>query len=265
MSVPVVVSLTTIPERLNDGYGESGVLGAFKSLCEQDYPDFTIWLHIPIEYKLKGIKTVIPEWMDNLYASCPKMRMLMVEDEGSLTKIIPALRMLSDPDTILIIVDDDVVYDPRMVSEHVKNQEESGGTIAIGYDGLDAKIPVYDNVRDHFVVGVDRPIPVNMLQHYKSVSYRRKFFQDDIYDFVKHTNSDDVAISAYLSKQGIKKMVYPFHEDPRWTSTEHWQEGINNTFPTIRHCGHDQNGCNDPAHNNVKFYEPEYYVKNGWF
>lgn len=262
----VVVSLTSIPERLHDGYGESGVMGCLRSLCEQDYPDYVVRLNLPIEYRLKAIKTEIPDWLADMVARYPRLEIKMVEDEGSLTKIMPALRDFRDGDTVLIIVDDDVVYDPRMVSEHVRNQTENGGRFAIGYDGLDAmERPVYGNVRDHFVVGVDRPVSVNMLQHYKSVSYMRRFFDDDIWEFVSHTNSDDVAISAYMRKHGILKMVWPHADDPRWDSVEAWQEGINNTFPVIRHCGHDRNGCNDVLHNDVKFFEPRYYVENGWF
>jgi len=43
----------------------------------------------------------------------------MFEPRGPATKLIPALRAESDPETILITIDDDVFYPPSLVQELV--------------------------------------------------------------------------------------------------------------------------------------------------
>jgi hypothetical protein len=75
-----------------------------------------------------------------------------------------------------------------MVAEQVKNQNKYYNT-AVGYDGMGALDPtVFDDIRNHYVVSVFKDIEVNMLQHYKTVSYRRRFFEDDFWtDFAPYS------------------------------------------------------------------------------
>ena len=63
----VIVTLTTVPERLNNtSYGERGVQSCIKSLCEQTYEDYEIHFNVTIMYKLHKVEYDIPEWITDL-------------------------------------------------------------------------------------------------------------------------------------------------------------------------------------------------------
>ena len=148
----VVITLTTVPERLNNiSYGERGVYSCIKSLCEQTYDDYEIHFNIPTMYKIHKAVYNIPEWLTDLQNHHPQLKIYRVEDVGPSTKILPTIRRVENPSTIIIVVDDDMVYRKELVEEHVKNQSLLENC-AIGYDGLDLlDPPIFNNPRDHYV------------------------------------------------------------------------------------------------------------------
>jgi hypothetical protein len=257
----VIVSLTTIPERLsNTHYGEEGIYSCIMSLCEQNYDDFEIHFNIPRTYKLHNTEYTIPEWLTSL----DKVKIFRVEDEGPVTKILPTIRRITNDDTILIIVDDDQRYHPDMIKEHVRNQELYKNC-AIGYDALDVVDgPIFSDIRDHFVSMIPTPTRVRVLQHYKSVSYKRGFFTEELFtDFVGKTMSDDVLLSAYLASKDIHKLVVPYENDPTYNSIEEWGTLVGNSFPVTGRIAHDPGqGCGDPLH--IRFYVPPEFEQLGY-
>jgi hypothetical protein len=108
--------------------------------------------------------------------------------------------------------------------------------------------PVFNDKRDHFVISVPFEVEGKILQHYKTVSYKRRYFEDDFFaKFVGKTKSDDILLSAYMKKQGITKMVMPYENEEKLNTLEQWEKkGGVETFPVIRHCYHDSgDGCRD--------------------
>jgi hypothetical protein len=102
-----------------------------------------------------------------------------------------------------------------------------------------------------------------MLQHYKSASYFKKYFEEDFFnDFVGKTKSDDILISYYFLYKKIKMYVIPYENDVNKLSTyDNWYgfQGVT-TFPVIRHSSSLGNtGCNHPKflETEVKFFIPE--------
>lgn len=134
-----------------------------------------------------------------------------------------------------------------MVEEQVKNQLKHENA-SVGYDGVRAEYPVYHDVRDHYVVSVDQNVEVNYLQHYKTVSYRRKWFSDDFYtdEFIGQSWADDLVLGAYMTKRGVKKMVTFYENEEPIKSLEEWsQRGGVTTFPCTGHTHHESlEGCN---------------------
>ena len=51
-----------------------------------------------------------------------KIKIFRTEDLGPATKLIPTVERITDPETIIIVCDDDLVYHPDMIKEHIKNQ-----------------------------------------------------------------------------------------------------------------------------------------------
>ena len=241
-----VVTLTTIPSRLISAYPEDIKL-CLNSLLNQDFEDYEVHFNIPQVFKLTGEDYVIPEWLTKLSESNSKLKIYRVEDYGPISKLADTIKRIQDPDCIIITADDDLVYHPEMVSEQYKNQTERFTNCAVGYDGISALDPVFRDIRNHYVVSVPCNVKVNVLQHYKSVSYKRKYFEEDFFtDFLRKSWSDDVLVSAYMGKQKITKYVtYYEKEDIPATEKEWSSRGGVTTFPVIRHTQHDSiEGCN---------------------
>ncbi len=154
--------------------------------------------------------------------------------------------------------DDDLVYHSDMIKEHVKNQSERD--CAFGYDSLGTYEPKFNDVRDHYVVSVPFEMSGKILQHYKTVSYKRRYFDNDFFtDFVGKTKSDDILLSAYMQKQGILRRVMPYDGEEKLLTLEQWQsKGGVTTFPIIRHIHHDSgDGCRDPRAESI---EPAFFI-----
>lgn len=257
----VIVSLTTIPERLNDThYGENGIYSCIMSLHNQNYDNFEIHFNIPMVYKLHNTEYTIPDWLSEL----KNVKIFRVDDEGPVTKILPTIRRITNKNTIIIVVDDDQRYHPDMIKEHVKNQTKYNNC-AIGYDALDVVDgPIFNDIRDHFVSMVPEYTRVKVLQHYKSVSYKRGFFKKDLFtNFVGKTMSDDVLLSAYLGSKNIHKLVASYDDDPTYSTIEEWQSLVGMSFPIIGKITHDPGqGCSDPSH--VRFFVPSEFDQLGY-
>jgi hypothetical protein len=244
----VVVTLTTLPSRLISEEFKDGIKNNINSLLNQDYNgDYEIHLNIPSVLKYTGEEYIIPEWIEEVASNNPKFKIFKnLEDLGPVTKLAYTLKRITDPETIIIVCDDDLIYHSGMVAEQVNNQHKYPDT-AVGYDGCGALDPtVFDDVRNHYVVSVYKDIEVNILQHYKTISYRRKFFQDDFFtDFIPHSWNDDISVSAYMGKQGIKKLVTHYiHEEPLYTLEEWRAKGGVTTFPVLGHTDHQrEEGC----------------------
>ena len=272
----IIITLTTVPTRLNsdlDLYGHD-LRRCIDSLVNQEYDgNYEIHFNIPTEnHKTKELY-VVPEWLRTLSDENPKLKLFEgLDDKGSVTKLYYTLQRELDPDSIIIVCDDDLVYHPKMLQEQVANQNLHTN-IAIGYDGqrADRETPedvakLTGDVRDHYVVSRTENIFVNILQHYKTVSYKRGYFADDFFEFCKLGSwADDVTVSAYLTKNNIKKMVTFYKHEPQLHSLEEWNaSGGVTTFPVLEHTRHSgDEGCNLYRRDNVdnchtKFHEMGY-------
>lgn len=245
----VVLTLTTIPTRLNSDYSFD-IKYCLESLLNQNYDDYEIHLNIPHIYKKTGEPYIIPEWMSN-YDTDGKLKIYRTEDYGSITKLIPTLERL-DGDDIIIVVDDDIVYHPEMINEHIKNRKIWPNYV-IGYDGMRSKnedgstSTLFGDSRDYYFSACKTNKFVDIIQHYKSVSYFRKFFEDDFLNFWNEYGvwCDDKTVSAYLSHKKIARLVTYYDGDPNFNSYEEWTAGVRHTFPVDKHTSHGSHeGCN---------------------
>jgi len=133
-----------------------------------------------------------------------------------------------------------------MVSEQVKNQSEFEGC-AVGYDGIMLRTPIFKDHRDYFCSASRVKGEVKVLQQYKSVSFKRKYFEDDFFtDFIDQSWADDIIVSAYLGHRGIRRMVTYHESDEKFETIEEWRlRGGVTSFPVLRHTHHHaEEGCN---------------------
>jgi len=265
-NIKAIITLTTIPERLhNTYYQQNGVEACIRSLCEQTYNNYEIHFNIPIVYKLHEVVYNIPEWLVNLQTEYSQLKIYRVEDVGPSTKILPTIQRVEEGDAVLIVVDDDMIYRKELVEEHIKNQSLLENC-AIGYDGLDLiNPPFFSDPRDHYVSLAPENLRVKVLQHYKSVSYKRSFFEEDLFtDFVGKTSSDDVLISAYMGYRNIHKIVATYEGDNHCDTIAEWHIKVGRSFPLIGPINHDGlQGCSDPKAGD-RFFRPQEFEEKGF-
>src|SRR5688572_10336454 len=109
----IVISLTTTPNRL------PYIRDTVKSLTNQIIPANAVYLNIP-HVSRKGVPYIIPEWLkeeDGIILN-------RCEDMGPITKIAPTLELEKDPNTIIIVVDDDEIYPNCLVQKYLKYCDE---------------------------------------------------------------------------------------------------------------------------------------------
>lgn len=206
----IVVSLTTLPARIER------VVETISSLLKQTVPPDAIYLNVPTESKrFKGVTYVIPSEL----AKLDKLTIQRTVDYGPATKLIATLDRETDPDTLIITVDDDMVYAPSMVATlleaHLLEPNAAFGFAGqmIDLDACNASVP-WPNIcmsRVH-VRSVDewkdRHAAVDILEAFKGAIYRRGFFDLDRLKRIPRAcrRTDDIWISANLAMVGVPRV-----------------------------------------------------------
>ena len=224
----VIVSLTTIPNRLNAERPGFGLRPVLERLTTLSYGDYEVHLNIPTMNTKSGEYYTIPEWLKNF--DSPKLKVFRTEDYGSITKLIPTVDRLSNPDDVIITVDDDLNYMDGFIEYHLMKRE-SYPNAAIGFAGIGAI-----NGSCHFCTTVKDDVRVKVLEGYKTVSYKKGFFGSDFKDFAIGNWNDDMIISAYLGKNDIQKIVVSYDKDTEFSPKVE-------SFPVIGHVPNDRGGC----------------------
>lgn len=245
----VIISLTTVPERLS--YPDDlGVKSVIESLCTQNDKDYEVHFNLPEVYNITKEPYIIPNWLEELKLKYRHLRVFRTEDMGPPTKFVPTLLRVTDPETIFIVVDDDQVYHPDMIIEHRKFQTRLPNCL-ICYEGRGTDNTVYSgDLRDSWIICVTFVRRTFMVQHYKSVSYKRKIFDEDFFKYYfGRTLSDDALVSKYCEDKGIKMFVVPYEPESHLYETfELWKKNERcETFPIVRGALMvAQTGCNHP-------------------
>jgi len=177
----VVVSLTTIPSRIKN------LERVVESLKSQTYQPDIIYLNIPYKLARKNEEYVVPDnWdlPDNVIIT-------RGEDFGPATKLLGSIKKIDDPNTIIITLDDDWIYNDRLieclVAYSVKYPDSALTYYAKGYSPLDPLI-----FAGRVVSGPQIRYPCGFC----GVLYRRSFVTEDMYDYL--TNKD-LSLSCFLS------------------------------------------------------------------
>ncbi len=189
----VVVSFSTIPSRMGS------ISDVIKNLENQTFTPDAVYFNLPYK-SLREEKDypdfVVPDTHLNVIVN-------RCEDIGPLTKLSPTLEKEKDPETIIITIDDDIIYQDHVLEKLVKAIASSqktvysyGGWNYTEWSGFGKKgsniIPFYTlQGVEHIIHGI------------AGVAYKRKFFDDDFHQVDACFTCDDVLISSYLSLHGI--------------------------------------------------------------
>ena len=235
-----IFTMTTVPERLLDPREDEGIRPGLKTILDQTFNRAEVHLNVPWAYRYVPLE--LPEWLSEWQETYTQLRVYRTPDFGPITKIYPTILRVQDPDAVLITVDDDLIYMEGIIDAHAEARSRYPDA-AIGYAGIGEVFDVRfssPNEMCHFCTSRSRDVRVKIIEGYKTVSYKRGFFDDDLGRFIFSHWADDISLSAYLGYRGIEKIVLACpgdcegSHDPRVES-----------FPVVKHApiSGTPNGC----------------------
>jgi len=203
----VIASLTTVPARI-DNLGPT-----VRSLLRQTRPPDEIVLTIP-EFSIREQRPYeVPEYVSRL----PRLRILHCRrDWGPATKFIPVIReelAAGRGDTLVMVVDDDRIYPLDALETHLHYHRQfpeaalcfRGAAMPLSLDWRDAKMTKASELR--------QPEAVAVITGCGSYLIQPRFFDESLWDYSQAPRGafymDDIWISGWLSRCGVKRYVVP--------------------------------------------------------
>lgn len=195
----LVVTLTTVPDRAH------AILPVLRSLLDQTHPADRILLAWPATSMRDGRSYPAPPTLPD------GVDLLMCEDVGPATKLLPALR--AEPAALLVAVDDDVVYPvdflATLYAAHLADPHAAlgfrGFSITRGSDPRD-----FDHV---FATAVRTLTPVDVLMGTWGYLVPPGALDDAVQRYdgwpPELRWTDDIWISGHLARCGTSRRVVP--------------------------------------------------------
>lgn len=141
----------------------------------------------------------------------PKVRIVRTDkDYGPITKMLPVIRKINDPQAIIISIDDDIGYPLGMVNEFLYNKIDKypDAVIESSDEGQDFRNNI-SNFKRIFPRKVKPKKPfVDMVEGWLGVAYSKKLVNDEEMEKIANLSkecllSDDLAISYILAKHNV--------------------------------------------------------------
>ena len=221
----VIASLSTVPDRINN------LRPTIQSLLKQTRPPDEIVLAIP-EFSIREQRPyVVPEYLLRL----PRVRGLRcAKDWGPATKFIGAIQdelAAGRQNTLIMVVDDDRLY-PRDALETYLFYSEQLPNAALCFRG--AAMPStldWDDAKMIYAKDLREPRPVAVITGCGSYLVRPRFFDQSLWDYSRAPSVafyiDDIWISAWLSRRGVKRYVIPASARMRTVSRQRRTVSLN--------------------------------------
>src|SRR6266436_3625602 len=221
----IIASLSTVPDRINN-------LGpTIRSLLKQTRPPDEIVLAIP-EFSLRERRPyVVPKYITRL----PRVRVLRcTEDWGPATKFIGAIQdelAAGREDTLIMVVDDDRLYPRDALETYLYYSEQlpyaalcfRGAAMPSTLDWDDAKMIRASELRE--------PRPVAVITGCGSYLIQPRFFDESLWDYSVAPqvafDIDDIWISGWLSRRGVKRYVVPASALMQSVLRQRWTVSLN--------------------------------------
>ena len=211
----LVVTLATIPSRI------SRIAPVLESLKGQTLKPDQIYVCICEICRRDQSTYDVPDWLANDEAVD---LIVSKTDYGPANKLLVMLAHETDPDTRIVIVDDDFEYSPNLLEVLVTKSREYEGS-AVGLSGakltrnwsvMEGRIGAEIHARPHlphqlvFIAESPSDVPVDILQGGFGISIRRGWIGDDIFELIDPGAplffADDVLFSGYLESKGIPRV-----------------------------------------------------------
>ena len=180
----IIVSLTTSPKRIHT------LKTVLKRLMSQTVQPDKIVLNLPYVFKRTGETYDIPDYLHQ-----PWLHINRCEDIGPATKVLPTRELVSDPETIIISVDDDILYKKTMIASFLR-YAHLPYVLSGGQSGCYKQIKIGD---EYLHIS-------QLIEGFSGVCFRKKHL-DKIKispNFKDCFTSDDFMISNQLGKHKIE-------------------------------------------------------------
>lgn len=223
----VVVSLTTLPDRL------PSLEPTLRSLLDQQTrPADEVRLNLPRVSTRTKRAYDRPPWLAALQAADGRFVVHETRDFGPATKLVPTVRAYQGrSDVLVVVVDDDTLYPPRLVEMLARWAQTIGGAVAAsGWPVLpDLLYPHW--TENYLVYGTElvAPHPVAVIRGNCGFAIRPSYFTDALWTEMPAAPPgavfmDDVWISGHLARRRVPRFVVPlderqFNRDPKLAVT----------------------------------------------
>jgi hypothetical protein len=190
-SPKIIITLTTSPKRIEF------LEPLFENLVNQTVKPDSIILNLP--HIFKRTQTTFKK-IPSFITSNSLIKINRCEDIGPATKIIPTTKLFTDPETILISIDDDIKYRNNFIETLLKYEKLAPNAVITGESHKRI-----ENSNKSLSYG-------ELLEGYSSVLYKKKYFDNfninTLLNYPKECYfADDFIISNYLKKEGIDIVI----------------------------------------------------------
>ena len=194
----------------------SSMVALVHNLFAQTVRPDAVHLNIPHHSVREKRDYVVPDEVralaDGQYAG--RLRVNRCDDYGPATKVLGCLAHEPDGDTIVLPVDDDVLFPPRYYEELVAYSVRHPNTV-FGYHGL-----VDDPARNAPQLVTQQDRAVDVVETVCGAVYRRKMFTDEVFDVDRRCAcffTDDISLSAHVAAKGFGRQL--LESDPDTVAT----------------------------------------------
>jgi hypothetical protein len=187
----LVVTMTTSPQRI------SKIKPVIDCIMLQTITPNRIYLNLPYIFKRNNstFDTPLPTFITNN----PLIYVNWCEDIGPATKIIPTVQLETDPETLIMSIDDDIYYPPKLLETFLAFSNIYPNACITGSSFIDDKT----KKTPHEKYGTY----VQLLEGFSGVLYKQKFLKNIdislIHQYKCFYLSDDFYLSNELLKQNI--------------------------------------------------------------
>lgn len=198
----IVMSLTTTQERIGN------IIPTLKSILNNTVKPDVIYIHI---HSNVIVPQNILDWFVENQQNVPIIVSRMSNDYGSVSKLYPTLLRERDDETVIITIDDDIIY-PSLTIQHLIQASHKYPEKCICISGWDYVFVGF------FYIPVIHPFSnivskISVVQSDKGVLYKRRFFKDMslIQNNLKKEceKTADIVVSDSLKKRGIDIYCIP--------------------------------------------------------
>lgn len=201
------ISLTVLPSRLNK------LKATIDSIINQSILPEKILVWLPLNCRRDNKEIVkIPKFLE-----CSLIETEYVQDIGSATKLLPALKKFwGDNDVQLITIDDDVIYPKNFIKGLLEATTKFPNT-CLGYRGRNfiTKNKKYNETRLFTSNKINESKEVDIITGTWGALYKPTFFTDEVFTLDVNTPAfftDDIWFMGHLAKNKVKRVILPLNE-----------------------------------------------------